>query len=94
MVDQIELACQEEIEDPIAVIEKMAKKARYSQKFTDEVRNAWQEERASTKWGVVNAFTQAAQTLEGDRRVEVERMAGTLLVAPDITRAKVTPATA
>jgi hypothetical protein len=89
MADQIELAINETIEDPLAVIEKVAKKARYSQKFTDEVKERWEDERRENKWGVVNAFTAAAQTLEGDRRVDVERMAGNLLVAPDLTRAKV-----
>lgn len=88
MVDQIELACQEEIEDPIKVIEKVAKKARYSQKFTDSVKESFQGEPMKSKWGVVNAFTHAAQNLDGDRRVEVERLAGNLLVAPDILRFK------
>ena len=94
MADQIELAINEEVEDPLAVIEKVAKKARYSQKFTDEVKERWQDEQRSNKWGVVNAFTAAAQGLEGDRRVDVERMAGNLMTAADITRAKVPAPTA
>ena len=66
----------------------MAKKARYSQKFTDTVKESYEGEPMANKWGVINAFTAAAQNLEGDRRVDVERMAGHLLIAPDITRFK------
>lgn len=94
MAERIEKAAAEEVEDPKDLIEKIASKARYSQKFTDTVKQSWEAEPVNSKWGVINALTNAAQTLEGDRRVEVERMAGSLFLARDLrsTRVPTTPA--
>lgn len=86
--DQIQMAMSESVEDPLDVIDQIAKKVRYSKELTDTVKASFQIEPMPNKWGVANALTRAAQTLEGDRRVEMEWLAGNLMAAPDVRRMK------
>jgi hypothetical protein len=86
--DQIQMAMAAAVEDPMDVIDQIARKARYSQKVVDTVKASYQMEPMANKWGLANAFTRAAQTLEGDRRVEMEWLGGNLIVAPDLRRMK------
>jgi len=86
--DQIQMAMSAAIEDPMDVLDRIAKKARYSNQLRDTVKASYQIEPMPNKWGLVNALTRAAQTLEGDRRVEMEWLAGNLMVAPDLARVK------
>ena len=52
-----------------------------SQKLTDEVVARYVAEPEPNRFGVINAFTAAAQTLAPLQRIETERFAGTLLEA-------------
>lgn len=67
------------IPDPVAAIRKIAEERKLSQKFTDEVVSHYQAEPDSSRFGVINAFTSAAQILAPLQRIEVERFAGTLV---------------
>ncbi len=69
----------EPIPDPVAMIKKLAEERKLSQKFMDEVVSHYQAEPESSRFGVINAFTSAAQTLAPLQRIEVERFAGTLV---------------
>jgi len=67
------------IPDPVAVIIKLAEERKLSLKFMDVVISHYHAEPERTRFGVINAFTSAAQTLAPLQRIEVERFAGTLL---------------
>ncbi len=65
------------IEKPSDVIKALCKKAQFSRKSQDAVLQAYQIEPEGNAWGVVNAFTRAAQGIEDtDKRVELESTAG------------------
>jgi len=53
----------------------------FSQKLTDEVVSSYLVEPEENKFGLINAFTNAAQKLGPLQRIEMERFAGTLLEA-------------
>ena len=69
----------EPIPDPLEVIRKIAEERQLSQKFTDQVVSGYLAEPEQTRFGVINAFTRAAQGLAPLQRIEMERFAGTLL---------------
>jgi hypothetical protein len=68
--------------EPLEVIRKIAEERQFSQKFTDQVVSGYLTEAESNWFGVINAFTNAAQKLGPLQRIEMERFAGTLLEAP------------
>jgi len=72
---------EEPVPDPVETIRRLAAQKKLSQKFTDEVISTYQIEPDPTRFGVINAFTSAAQKLSPIQRIEVERYAGTLLDA-------------
>lgn len=69
------------VPDPLAVIRKIAEQRHMSQKLTDEVVARYAAEAEPNRFGVINAFTAAAQTLAPLQRIETERFAGSLLEA-------------
>jgi len=73
---------EEPIEDPLQTIRKIAESRQFSQKLTDEVVSSYLVEPEPNRFGVINAFTNAAQKLGPLQRIEIERFAGTLLEAP------------
>jgi hypothetical protein len=68
--------------DPLEVIRKIAESRQFSQKLTDEVVSSYLTEPEPNLFGMINAFTNAAQKLGPLQRIEMERFAGTLLEAP------------
>jgi len=70
---------EDPIPDPLETIRKLAEERKLSQKFTDEVVSGYLVEPEATRFGVINAFTRAAQGLAPLQRIEMERFAGTLL---------------
>lgn len=73
---------EEAVPDPLEVIRKLAQDRQMSQKFTDQAVSGYLAEPEPTRFGVINAFTRAAQGLAPLQRIEVERFAGRLLEAP------------
>jgi hypothetical protein len=73
---------EEPVEDPLAAIRKIAEARQLSQKMKDELVSSYLVEPAPNRFGVINAFTNAAQKLGPLQRIEMERFAGTLLEAP------------
>jgi len=73
---------EEPIPDPIEAIRKIAEARQFSQKLTDEVVSSYLVEPEANRFGVINAFTNAAQKLGPLQRIEMERFAGTLLESP------------
>jgi len=73
---------EEPIVDPLDTIRKIAEARQFSQKLTDEVVSSYLVEPESNRFGLINAFTNAAQKLGPLQRIEMERFAGTLLEAP------------
>ena len=67
--------------DPLEVIRKIAEERKLSQKLTDEVVSSYLVEPEPSRFGVINAFTNAAQKLGPLQRIEMERFAGMLLEA-------------
>jgi hypothetical protein len=72
---------EEPVANPVATIRELAAKRDLSQKFTDQAVSRYQAEPEPSRFGVINAFTSAAQLLAPLQRIEVERYAGTLLTA-------------
>jgi len=71
---------EERIEKPVDVIKSLVKQAKYSKRIEDEAVLAFDEEPEKNRWGVVNAFTRAAQKeSEMDDRVAIEIWAGGLV---------------
>ena len=73
---------EEPIEEPLETIRKIAESRQFSQKLTDEVVSSYSIEPERNRFGVINAFTNAAQKLGPLQRIDMERFAGTLLEAP------------
>jgi hypothetical protein len=73
---------EEPIPDPMEMIRKIADSRQFSQRFTDETVSSYLTEPEASRFGVINAFTRAAQGLGPLQRIEMERFAGTLLDAP------------
>jgi hypothetical protein len=73
---------EEPMADPLETIRKIAEARQFSQKLTDEVMSSFLIEAEANRFGVINAFTNAAQKLGPLQRIEIERFAGTLLEAP------------
>jgi hypothetical protein len=73
---------EEPIDDSLEVIRKIAESRNFSQKLTDEVVSSYLAEPEPNRFGMINAFTNAAQKLGPIQRIEMERFAGTLLEAP------------
>jgi hypothetical protein len=68
--------------DPLEIIRKIAEERKFSQKITDEVVSSYLVEPEANWFGVINAFTNAAQKLAPLQRIEMERFAGTLIETP------------
>jgi hypothetical protein len=73
---------EEPMEDPVETIRKIAEARKFSQKLTDEVVSSYLVEPEGNRFGLINAFTNAAQKLGPLQRIEMERFAGTLLESP------------
>jgi len=73
---------EEPVEDPVETIRKIAEARKLSQKLTGEVVSSYLVEPERTRFGLINAFTNAAQKLGPLQRIEIERFAGTLLETP------------
>ncbi len=82
MMDRYLKTHAEPVPEPLEVIRKLAQERQMSQKFTDQVVSGYLAEPEATRFGVINAFTRAAQGLAPIQRIEMERFAGTLLEAP------------
>jgi hypothetical protein len=75
-------AREEPVVDPLETIRKIAEERNFSKKFSDELVSGYLAEPEPNRFGVINAFTRAAQGLAPLQRIEMERFAGRLLEAP------------
>jgi hypothetical protein len=82
VLDAFLKARDDPILDPLAVIRKIAAERKLTQRFTDEVVARYVAEPEPSKFGIVNAFSGAAQTLAPLQRIDMERFAGSLLTTP------------
>jgi hypothetical protein len=73
---------EESVEHPVETIRRIAEARKFSQKVADQVVSSYLAEPEPNRFGVINAFTNAAQRLAPLQRIEMERFAGTLLEAP------------
>jgi hypothetical protein len=74
-------AREELMVDPVEAIRSLAQERKMSQKFADGVASSYSAEPEPTRFGVINAFTRAAQKLGSFERIEMERFSRTLLEA-------------
>lgn len=81
LLDRFLKTREEPVPDPLAVIRKIGEARKFSQKLTDAVVSRYVAEPDPSRFGVINAFTAAAQTLAPLQRIELERFAGRLLEA-------------
>jgi hypothetical protein len=72
-------AREEPVVDPVETIRKIAEERNFSKKFSDELVSGYLAEPDPNRFGVINAFTRAAQGLSPLQRIEMERFAGRLL---------------
>jgi len=82
MLDAFLKTREEPIEDPVEAIRKIAEARKFSQKLTDEVVSSYLVEPEPNRFGLINAFTNAAQRMAPLQRIEMERFAGTLIESP------------
>lgn len=68
-----------DVDDPMETIKLLSKKKEYSEKFIELTQDNWRIEPEPTMYGVINAFTRSAQSLDDERRIDVEKFAGTLV---------------
>lgn len=78
-IDMIKASRQKEIQNPLEVIEELAKDNNFSQGLSDSIKSAWAEEPEYSAYGVVNAFTRAARDLDADSRMDLEIFAGKIM---------------
>ena len=81
LLDEFVRAHQDAVADPIDTIRHIAEQRKLSKRFADQVVSSYLTEPIESRFGVINAFTRAAQQLGPLQRIEIERFAGTLLVA-------------
>jgi len=81
VLDAFLKAKDDPVPDPLAVIRKIAEERKMTQRFTDEVIARYVAEPDLNRFGVINAFTGAAQALAPLQRIDMERFAGSLLTA-------------
>ena len=80
LIDRLVQTEKEPVNNPVMVIERIAKKRGFSHEFRDTMLGIlMREPRSSSLFGLVNAMTQAAHLYAGDRRIMMEREAGRLL---------------
>lgn len=70
------------LNNPMKVIEELAKQNKYSEKLADKVKEAYTIEPMKNAYGVINAFTRASQQLTIENRLEMENFAGSLVDNP------------
>lgn len=81
VLDRFSKSVEEEVEHPSEVIARLAKKRGLSEKLRDQVKSSYEAEPNKSRFGIINAFTAAAKTMDGDNRIDLERYAGKLLTA-------------
>lgn len=68
------------ISNPKEVIERLAKDQKYNDKLLESIQESFKVENDYTKYGVINAFTRSARDFDYEKRIEIERFAGSLLM--------------
>lgn len=81
LMDRMAQAYDDRIEKPEDIIKAIAEKRNLTQKITKEVQMSYAVEPDKNRFGLMNAFTRAAQRFTGDQRIELERLGGSLLTA-------------
>ncbi len=79
-LEQFRAAREQEIQNPFAVIAKLAQEGNFSQKFIDNAKAEWEGDK--TAYGVINAFTRASRELPNEHRLSAESFAGRLVQFP------------
>jgi len=81
-LDAFASAYHEKIERPAETIRKLAEKRGLLQEQTKEIITAYEVEPYPSKFGIINALTSTARRKKGDERIELEKLAGSLLCEP------------
>lgn len=84
MLNELRLAKEVPVENPLDVVRELAKERQYSQAFTDNLVMAYAANAAETGhnvFSVVQAMTQMAQSFPPDDRIEIERDAASVMKA-------------
>lgn len=79
LIDKFARTRDIKVANPISRLEKLAKNQKYSNKFTDTLKNSFNSEPGDTAFHIINAFTHASQTLPFENRLEVETFAGNVM---------------
>ncbi len=75
-LEELQKTQEQQIENPFAVIGKLAEEGGFSRTFTDTAKQEFEGD--NTAYGVINSFTRAARELPNERRLEAEKFAGKL----------------
>jgi Domain of unknown function (DUF932) len=79
IIDRFARTKEIQVPNPLKTLENLAKKQKYSDKFTDTLKNSFNSEPGDSAFHVVNAMTHASQTLPFENRLEVETFAGKVM---------------
>lgn len=80
-IDDFERLDAQRVKEPEKVLKELLKSGKFADKYADLAVQAYRNEPADTRFGVINALTAMGRTQPDDTRVEVERFAGQLLRA-------------
>ncbi len=75
-LEELQKTQEQQIENPFAVIGKLAEEGGFSRFFVDTAKKEFEGD--NTAYGVINSFTRAARELPNERRLEAEKFAGKL----------------
>jgi hypothetical protein len=77
-------ARQESVKDPVSTITTLMNRRKdlFTDEFKPTVVDAFERRPENSKYGVISAFTQAAQQLAYDKRIKLEKFAGDLMLRP------------
>jgi Domain of unknown function (DUF932) len=79
LVDRFARSREVTVKNPLKTLERLAKSQKYSNGFTDTLKNSFSNEAGDSAFHIVNALTHASQTLPFEQRLEVETFAGNVL---------------
>ncbi|MGE5637658.1 MAG: hypothetical protein ACM3WQ_03030 [Chloroflexota bacterium] len=68
------------LQHPLQLHEVIGKELEFTNSIVDSAKEYWEED--ATAYGIINSFTAAARNLDNEKRLEVERQAGKMLMIP------------
>jgi hypothetical protein len=79
-MEQFAALKQLQLANPLNVHDIVGKEFEFTKGFVDNAKELWEED--GTAYGIINSFTAAARGLDDEKRLDMEREAGKMLMIP------------